>query len=393
MTVEWSRRLSSSTVHWNQSVPSACFVYQTRKNGMTHRSVLDNPPIERGHIPKVHRAIIHLGEFWPKSRGVYRRRPYPDHGGPVRGVAAHEEDSAAAGRHRQALVGRHAMRRPAVYSREEPPGGDEEGYLPECHSCGGVAWDRPFAQARHFRQFSVAGAGAGLWLSRHRRSFWPAIDKTSFAERVSKEALLGSRVELCVASDILMMSGCHCISWSRFRLDLMERVRPTAGIPVRMVLADTKGTMSADSVRYTIPYKLVALRDKILSGGGKCKLGSLFYFASESKATDPRDRVYSLLGMANDVSGDDVPLDYSLSPCTVCCAATRVIYKSLCSGDSGFRSAVAGLVSWCSHDPLLGADERRSRCDGLDCHACGAVVILHLCILDRSLHATLIVIY
>lgn len=175
--------------------------------------------------------------------------------------------------------------------------------------------------------------------------------------------------ELCVASDILIMSGCHCISCSSFRLDLRERIQPTAGFPVPMVLADTKGTMSADSVRYTTPYKLVTLRDKILSGGGKCKLGLLLYFASESKANDPRDRVYSLLGLANDVSGDDIPPDYSLSPCTVYCAATRVIYKSLCIGDSDFRSAITGLASWCSHDPLFGADERRGHCDGLDCHA------------------------
>lgn len=81
-----------------------------------------------------------------------------------------------------------------MYSGAEPPGGYDKGYLPECQSRGGMARNRPFAQARHFRQLSVAGAGAGLWLSKHGRSFWSARDETNFArcERASKQGLLGS---------------------------------------------------------------------------------------------------------------------------------------------------------------------------------------------------------
>lgn len=166
--------------------------------------------------------------------------------------------------------------------------------------------------------------------------------------------------ELCVAKDIIVMSDSLCISWSTFGWILQG---------TEAIFSSALGTLSVPDFRLLIPYNLVDLRNTIRNGEGKRSLGSLLTFASQSEATNPRDRVYSLLGLANDVLGETVPLDYSLSPCAVYCAAIRVIYEKLRSSHSNNRSRATTIASSCSHKPLAADDEGRSECDGLDCGA------------------------
>lgn len=174
--------------------------------------------------------------------------------------------------------------------------------------------------------------------------------------------------ELCVARDIIIMSDSLCISWSTFQSNLKGPGQAAVGAQ-SSIFSNTVGTLSVSDFRLLIPYNLVDLRDKIRNGGGKRSLGSLLTFASQSEATNPRDKVYSLLGLANEVFGETIPLDYSLSPCAVYCAAIRVIYESLRSSGSNTMSRATTIASSCSHKPLTADDERRNQCDGLDCGA------------------------
>lgn len=171
--------------------------------------------------------------------------------------------------------------------------------------------------------------------------------------------------ELCVARDIIIMSNSICISWSTFRSVLKEREQSTPGIRAWI---DTH-QLSVSIFRFTIPFHLVSLRDKVHNDGGKASLGSLLTFSSQSEATNPRDKVYSLLGLTNDVSEEKIPLDYSLSPCDVYCAAIRVVYEGLRSGSSYLMSEATAIMSRCFHNPFVVGDERRSQCDGFGCGA------------------------
>lgn len=174
--------------------------------------------------------------------------------------------------------------------------------------------------------------------------------------------------ELCVAKDIIIMDDSLCISWSTFSSDLTEWKHPAGGVQAS-IFSDPVGRLSVSNFRLLIPYNLISLREKVCNNGRENSLGSLLTFASQSEATNSRDRVYSLLGLANDVSEESIPLDYSLSPCAVYCAAIRVIYKKIRSGGSDIRSRASTIASSCSHNPLTVEDERRSQCDGLGCGA------------------------
>lgn len=211
--------------------------------------------------------------------------------------------------------------------------------------------DRPYSLDHCFRRVTIKG----LHLARDilSRPYWGRVWIIQ---------------ELCVARDVIIMSDSFCISWSNFRSYLKEN-RQSA---VADRLGDFNNPVAGLSVtdfRLLIPYNLVDLRDKILNHGGQGDLGSLLTFASQSEATNPRDRVYSLLGLANDASEEKIPLDYSLSPCAVYCAAIRVIYGNIRSRHSGPISQSTAILSSCSHKPLVVEDERRSQCDGLSCGA------------------------
>lgn len=174
--------------------------------------------------------------------------------------------------------------------------------------------------------------------------------------------------ELCVARDVIIMSDSFCISWSNFR-SYSKKSRQSAAADRFWDFNNPVDRLSVSDFRLLIPYNLVDLRDKIRNYGGQGNLASLLRFASQSEATNPRDRVYSLLGLANDASEEKIPLDYSLSPCAVYCAAIRLIHENIRSHRSGPISRSTTILSSRSHEPLVVEDERRSQCDGLSCGA------------------------
>lgn len=179
--------------------------------------------------------------------------------------------------------------------------------------------------------------------------------------------------ELCVAKNVLIMYGTHFLPWSAFASALTQPSRPTPGVPAA-IFTHAVGQYSVPDFRLLIPYNLVDLRRRFQNGVGAISLGSLLTFSSQSEATDPRDRVYCLLGLTGNGAHEKVVTDYSLSPCDVYCSTIRVLYESFPGGGMQATSQssdneVRGIIQKCSHDPLVGETERRRQCDCLECGA------------------------
>lgn len=60
----------------------------------------------------------------------------------------------------------------------------------------------------------------------------------------------------------------------------------------------------------SLPVKLHQLR-KLHRGSSGCRLGALMSMTKSSKCSDVRDKVYGLLGLAEDPNADGIPIDYS----------------------------------------------------------------------------------
>ncbi|KAK0638576.1 hypothetical protein B0T16DRAFT_462343 [Cercophora newfieldiana] len=80
-----------------------------------------------------------------------------------------------------------------------------------------------------------------------------------------------------------------------------------------------------DDFAHLTPYNLVKLVDSYKET--KIGLGELLNFSSWSQATNPRDRIYALLGLVTDGSADEIMPDYTLSPCEVYCSAMQAVLK------------------------------------------------------------------
>jgi hypothetical protein len=91
------------------------------------------------------------------------------------------------------------------------------------------------------------------------------------------------------------------------------------------IFSNTIGHLSVLDFRLLIPFNLVDLREKSQSRG--MSLGSILTFTSQSASTDPRDKVFAILGLANHGAGNEIVPDYTLSSCSVCYSAIRAVYK------------------------------------------------------------------
>ena len=69
-----------------------------------------------------------------------------------------------------------------------------------------------------------------------------------------------------------------------------------------------------------------------------------------NKATDPRDKVYATLGLAEEISAEELPIDYALPVATVYLNAAKYILKTTPGLDwldsSSIETSVKGLPSW-----------------------------------------------
>jgi hypothetical protein len=106
---------------------------------------------------------------------------------------------------------------------------------------------------------------------------------------------------------------------------------------------------------------------------GSLPLLELLELTKAAGATDPRDRVFALLGLVAPEESLRVRLDYKLSPCEVFCSATR----AMANNAERSEAVMKVLAEWRPpslyasgnerHSPLRGHVPDRSNCDGVAC--------------------------
>jgi hypothetical protein len=98
----------------------------------------------------------------------------------------------------------------------------------------------------------------------------------------------------------------------------------------------------------------------------------LIELTHDAGASDPRDRVFALLGLVGPQENLQLTPDYKLSPCEVFCSAIRVMAKdtkrsaAVMKAITGWRPrSYAGLIE--DHWPLREQVTGRELCDGITC--------------------------
>lgn len=104
---------------------------------------------------------------------------------------------------------------------------------------------------------------------------------------------------------------------------------------------------------------------------GSLSLMRLLQLTHLAQATDPRDRIFALLGMMAPEERRKIKLDYNLSPCDVFCNAIRVMASGR---DTEVVERTVRLVEdWVvgkphgGHQPLQEVVPARWTCDGIEC--------------------------
>lgn len=159
--------------------------------------------------------------------------------------------------------------------------------------------------------------------------------------------------EIMVATEILLMSGSGTIAWSKFvkRLDLfVEESLDPDNLDVEL-----NAEYFASNCR-----KLVQLWTK--RSTQKLSLGTLVSFSEDSLATNPRDKIYGLLGLVNHGAGGDIVPNYGHSPCSVYCIAIKKMQDDTHQDLSLLHTQLSNL----KHNPF-DEDDGNSNCDGVEC--------------------------
>ncbi|KAK7986942.1 HET-6OR heterokaryon incompatibility protein (het-6OR allele) [Apiospora saccharicola] len=116
-------------------------------------------------------------------------------------------------------------------------------------------------------------------------------------------------------------------------------------------------------------YTRVVLREKFQTRGTNLEL--LLTLCSQAKASDARDKVFALLGLANDEATREIVPDYSVSPCTVYCLAIQAIFKKLSKDwdpEKLNEKGIADVVNQTHHEALREDNsDARVDCDGMKC--------------------------
>jgi hypothetical protein len=96
--------------------------------------------------------------------------------------------------------------------------------------------------------------------------------------------------------------------------------------PYTLAWADFTKKLRRDK-SYAMILKTIGLRDY---DSRQRNLVNLLYATEVTQCTDPRDKVFALLGLINNDLSEPMAADYSMSPCMVYCKAIRTIYKEAC---------------------------------------------------------------
>ncbi|KAK8017088.1 hypothetical protein PG993_015277 [Apiospora rasikravindrae] len=174
--------------------------------------------------------------------------------------------------------------------------------------------------------------------------------------------------EICVARKVLFLCGEEAASLPFF-LEYDPETKGTENSDVS-IYQNSIGRLTVTNFQVLAVYNLAAIRAKFQNKGAS--LGSLLTPCSQRAATDPRDRVFALLGLADDEAAKEVVPDYSLSPCSVYCSAIRAMFKKLSKTITPHTTEGAKtreVANKCRHDALEEDNSSRVDCDGIECDA------------------------
>jgi hypothetical protein len=183
--------------------------------------------------------------------------------------------------------------------------------------------------------------------------------------------------ELCVAKQVVFACGHQTAPWDTIRQSAIELTSSE-----RERLFGVWATARNPSL--SVPAPLFNLVQKYKEGG--TSLCDLIRLSLRAKCTDPRDRVFSLLGLAQDSSSKSVIPDYTLSPCDVFCAAARAVWNDV-SEKGGIGMISDSVVRFSEHQPLDNSFAARQDCNGRSCRSwecCSSFVIDYCYWLDKA---------
>lgn len=150
--------------------------------------------------------------------------------------------------------------------------------------------------------------------------------------------------EVVLAREVTIACGDEMVPWATIRLFIRHLEASEPVLPQKMAL---NLIMLRDETRYADIRDSERSLSWLLTGT-----------AYNSECTDPRDRLYALLGLVRD---HDIVPDYSLSPCAVYCSAIQAIARAW-SDDETIK-----IIRPFSHVSLEEEVERTDGCDGDQC--------------------------
>jgi hypothetical protein len=127
--------------------------------------------------------------------------------------------------------------------------------------------------------------------------------------------------------------------------------------------------------RDLLPWRMYLMlsKERSLSGNG-VPLMELIEATKDAKCTDPRDRVFALLGLMSEEEKQSITCDYESAPCEVFCNAIRVMAMDTGVGRAAKVREEVDFYLWeqCfeahqAHDPLEPVVPARWACDGIAC--------------------------
>ena len=122
------------------------------------------------------------------------------------------------------------------------------------------------------------------------------------------------------------------------------------------------------SVRFHRFQRLRILRSRYNASGSKLAFRDAVGWSGSASATDPRDRIYGIMGLVDKEDIQDFDLDYMLSPCEVFCRTLQILYPGFEARYDHFLGGLKHLNTFRRKvDPYA---EERKVCDGsTDCIA------------------------
>jgi hypothetical protein len=219
--------------------------------------------------------------------------------------------------------------------------------------------------------FDATGSSAGLAILRQRHLDLPRMLKFQEEDyaRLTAIKYLLSRAwfhrmwvvqELSVSTQAVLVCGSSCIDWNLLSNAVAVLIHCTELAESAMIWGDAFFRMA--------PMDLCRRRFTRKLRGSSATINGLMHDFRDFKATDPRDKVYSLLGLAKDVHDPDevrgealleardalASIDYSKSTATVYKELARYIiirYRSLNVLSAAIHTApdgptIHGLPSW-----------------------------------------------